>query len=246
MSKSTVLPEIRQIVGALLYASKQPVSVDRLRRALKQTAERQGGQTADYAGVTSKQIEEAVDGLKTLLEREHTGFVIREVAGGYRLENDAACGPWIRTLLDKSRPNRLSRPALETLAIIAYRQPCTRSDVEDVRGVAVDQIVRNLLEMQLVKITGRSELPGRPWLFGTTQKFLEHFGLRSLDDLPNRQDLNAFRQAEAEAEAAAKPSADDAEGEAVPDDDDAEEEHQEELELTDLADVEDEEPKDES
>ncbi len=89
---------------------------------------------------------------------------------------------------------QLSRPALETLAIIAYRQPCTRAEIEAVRGVAVDQIIRNLMEMQLIRIVGRSELPGRPWLFGTSQKFLEHFGLKRLDDLPGTEELRRLEQ----------------------------------------------------
>ena len=112
-----------------------------------------------------------------------------EVANGFRFENDSSCGPWLRHLLERGRPTRLSRPALETLAIIAYRQPVMRSEIEAVRGVAVDQIIRNLLEMQLIKIVGRSELPGRPWQFGTTQKFLEHFGLKNLMDLPGVEEL---------------------------------------------------------
>ncbi|MBN2685112.1 MAG: SMC-Scp complex subunit ScpB, partial [Pontiellaceae bacterium] len=84
---------------------------------------------------------------------------------------------------------RLSKPALETLAIVAYRQPCLRSEIEEVRGVSVDAILRKLMDMQLVRVVRRSELPGRPWLFGTTQRFLEHFGINSVDDLPGSQEL---------------------------------------------------------
>jgi segregation and condensation protein B len=124
------------------------------------------------------------------------GFSIAEVANGYRLVNDASCGPWLRRLLEKGKPSRLSPPALETLAIIAYRQPCTRAEIEAVRGVEVDQMVRNLLELQLIRLVGRSELPGRPWLIGTTQKFLEHFGLNSLDDLPGVEELRRMETAQ--------------------------------------------------
>ena len=84
---------------------------------------------------------------------------------------------------------KLSKPALETLAIIAYRQPCLRSEIENVRGVSVDAVIRKLIEMQLVKIVKRSELPGKPWLFGTTSRFLEHFGINSIDELPNSNEL---------------------------------------------------------
>ncbi|MCX7008250.1 MAG: SMC-Scp complex subunit ScpB, partial [Kiritimatiellaeota bacterium] len=98
-------------------------------------------------------------------------------------------------MLEKGRTAHLSRPALETLAIIAYRQPCTRSEIEAVRGVAVDSLIHNLLELQLIKVVGRSELPGKPWQYGTTQAFLEHFGLRAIDDLPGVEEL---RRMEAE------------------------------------------------
>ena len=104
-------------------------------------------------------------------------------------------------MLQKGRGARLSLPALETLAIVAYRQPCVRSEIEAVRGVAVDAILKNLLEMQLVRVVGRSEMPGRPWMFGTTQKFMEHFGLKSLDDLPGTDEL---RRLEAEQSARAR------------------------------------------
>ena len=88
---------------------------------------------------------------------------------------------------------KLSKPALETLAIIAYRQPCLRSEIENVRGVSVDAVIRKLIEMQLVKVLKRSELPGKPWLFGTTSRFLEHLGINSIDELPNSNELkNCF------------------------------------------------------
>ncbi len=114
---------------------------------------------------------------------------MQEVANGFRLVNASECGPWVRQLLEKSRATRLSKSALETLAVIAYRQPCTRTEIESIRGVSVDSVVRNLVELQLIKAVGRSELPGKPWLFATTNKFLEHFGLNSLSELPNRDDL---------------------------------------------------------
>ncbi|MCU0857478.1 MAG: SMC-Scp complex subunit ScpB, partial [Pontiellaceae bacterium] len=119
-----------------------------------------------------------------------------DVAHGFRLQNEINCGPWVRTLLDKDQNARLSKPALETLAIIAYRQPILRSEIESVRGVAVDQVLRNLVEMQLVRVVARSDLPGRPWLFGTTRRFLEHFGLRSLDEMPGMEELRRMAKPE--------------------------------------------------
>jgi len=195
MSDIEVLPELKQIVGALLFGAKQPLKVSDIKRILRQVAETWGGKTRDFAKATDKDVRTALAELKEDLAGQKLGIHLSEVASGFRLENDVSCGPWLRHLLARGRPSRLSRPALETLAIIAYRQPCMRSEIEAVRGVQVDQIVRNLLELQLIRIVGRSELPGRPWMFGTTQKFLEHFGINMLEDLPGVDEL---RRLEAE------------------------------------------------
>jgi segregation and condensation protein B len=194
-----VLPELKQIVGALLFGSKSPLGAAEIRRVLEQTAEIWGEHTRAYAEVSEQDIVAAIQQLRSDMAERKMGIRIQEVAEGYRLENDPVCGPWLRQLLAKGKPTRLSRPALETLAIIAYRQPCMRSEIEAVRGVAVDQILRNLLEMQLIRIVGRSQLPGRPWLFGTTQKFLEHFGLKSLNDLPGIDELRRMEVERSEA-----------------------------------------------
>jgi len=194
MSEIEVLPELKQIIGAMLFVNKLPLTVAEMRKVFQQVGEIRGGMFKDYAKVTEADLRAALELLNQELERAKIGVRLAEVANGYRLENEAKCGPWLRQLLQKGRPNRLSRPALETLAIIAYRQPCTRAEIEAVRGVAVDQIIRNLMEMQLIRIVGRSELPGRPWLFGTSQKFLEHFGLKRLDDLPGTEELRRLEQ----------------------------------------------------
>jgi segregation and condensation protein B len=195
------LPELKQIIGAMLFVRKEPLTVGEIRRVLSATADRRGGVTADFAKANEAQVRDAVGELGRELAERKLGFHVIEVAGGWRLENDANCGPWLRVMLQKGRGARLSLPALETLAIVAYRQPCVRSEIEAVRGVAVDAILKNLQEMQLVRVVGRSELPGRPWMFGTTQKFMEHFGLKSLDDLPGTDEL---RRMEAEQSARAK------------------------------------------
>jgi segregation and condensation protein B len=189
-----VLPELKEIIGSLLFASKEPVNVQQIRRVLVNTAEEEKGATKDFAKATPADIKQAVELLARDLEKAKLGFVITEVAKGYRLENQTRCGPWLREHLNKSKANRLSRPALETLAIIAYRQPVTRQDIEAVRGVAVDAIVKNLLDLQLIKVIGRSDLPGRPWLFGTTQQFLLHFGIRDIVDLPNIEELKKMKE----------------------------------------------------
>ena len=155
------------------------------------------------------EIRRAVAEVRERLAKAGVGFELAEVNGGYRLMSAEACGPWLRQMLSKGRATVLSRPAIETLAIIAYRQPVSRSEIESVRGVNAGHVIKALMEMQLVRIVGRSDLPGRPFLFGTTPAFLEHFGLKSLDDLEKiegAQDLarprenaaaaNAPRQAE--------------------------------------------------
>ncbi len=191
MNESTidVLPELKQIVGALLFAAKEPLSVKRIRKAMIETGNGFSGPYEQYAKATDKQIEGAMEQLQEDLEKAKLGLGIAKVAEAYRLQNDAACGPFVRALLEKNQTMRLSKPALETLAIVAYRQPCLRSEIEEVRGVSVDAVLRKLIDMQLVRVVRRSELPGRPWLFGTTQRFLEHFGINTIDDLPGSSEL---------------------------------------------------------
>jgi len=208
MSDVLVLPELKQVVGALLFGARKPLTPGDIRRVLQQVAENNGGPYKDYAEITKEEIEKAIRELRNDLIPLRTGFTVNEIAKGYRLENDVECGPWLRQMLEKGKAAKLSRPALESLAIIAYRQPVTRAEIESVRGVAVDQIVRNLLEMQLVRVVGRSELPGRPWLFGTTSRFLEHFGLRSLEELPNVEELKKLVESKRPAESAPEPDDD--------------------------------------
>lgn len=238
MSDVDVLPELKQILGAMLFAAKEPVSLSQMHRVFEQAAELHGGITKDFAKVTESHLREALEALRADLEKARVGVQVREVAHGYRLMNDAACGPWLRVLLEKGKANRLSRPALETLAIIAYRQPVVRSEIEAVRGVAVDQIIRNLLDMQLIRVVGRSELPGRPWMFGTTQTFLEHFGLKGLNDLPGTEELRRLENEQIRKQEAAA-------GRATEEEPPAEDGSTEESAMEDAEAPEDEEPEDE-
>lgn len=191
MSESTVdvLPELKQIVGALLFAAREPLTVKRIRKAMIETGSGFGGPYEQYAKATDSQIEGALEALQEDLDKARLGLNVARVAEAWRLQNDASCGPFVRALLEKNQTMRLSKPALETLAIVAYRQPCLRSEIEEVRGVSVDAVLRKLIDMQLVRVVRRSELPGRPWLFGTTRKFLEHFGINTIDDLPGSSEL---------------------------------------------------------
>ena len=177
---------LQEIVGALLFASQTPLTITDLRQCIR-GVEPAEGDNAEVMGVyqscTTREVEQAVHGLEKELERAGCGFRLVCAGGAYRLQTAPTCGRYVRALLKLDRPNRLSRAALETLAIIAYRQPITKSEVEQIRGVAVDTIVKTLVDLQLVRLVGRSELPGHPFLYGTTPLFLEHFGLASLSEL---------------------------------------------------------------
>lgn len=184
-----VLPEIKEIIGAMLFATREPLSIRQMVNVFRRAAQNYEGVAATFTDISAKEVTEALEELRQELEENKLGVEIAEIAEGYRMRNTKSAGPWLRELLDKGKPNKLSKPALETLSIIAYRQPIQRSQIESIRGVAVDSIVRTLLEMGLIKVVGRSELPGKPWLYGTTQTFLEHFGLKNLDELPGMVEM---------------------------------------------------------
>jgi segregation and condensation protein B len=202
------------VLEGLLFAAGTPVPVARLVEALD--------------GPDRKQVMRALDLLDAKLADDGRGLRLMRVAGGYQLRTLAEHGPWIRRLLG-GKPPRLSRALMETLAIIAYRQPCTRPEIEAIRGVDVDGVLSTLLERRLVRIVGRKEAPGRPILYGTTKDFLEVFGLPDLEALPPLKDLgelaaalNAEREIAAEEatlEGAPEPAADAPEATAeTPDD----------------------------
>jgi segregation and condensation protein B len=192
MPNVEALPELRQILGALIFGSNRALSVRELHACVVEVSEGDAA-VGVYAEVEHKHIRDALVELSRDLERHHTGFALEETAGGYRVRSDARCGRWLKHLL-KAKPQRLSRPALETMAIIGYRQPISKAEIESVRGVTVAHIIKALMEMQLVRIVGRSELPGRPFLYGTTHMFLEHFGLKNLKDLDKMAPMVLSRQ----------------------------------------------------
>jgi len=181
---------LKKIIGAMLFAARKPLKPAELKTIFSDTsADGEEAGCGQFAKIKESEICAALEQIKIDLIQTATGIHLAEVAGGFRLQTDPECGPWVRRLLNSGKPNHLSKPALETLAIIAYRQPVTRTEIESVRGVNIDHIMRNLLECQLIKIVGRSKLPGHPMLYGTTQIFLEHFGLQSIDHLPGIEQL---------------------------------------------------------
>jgi len=206
MSEANEQLTLTKIIGALLFSAKKPLKPGEIRKLLSETAETEDESICrQFAKVNENEIAAAVEQIKVGYIQAANGVQVIEVAGGFRLQTAPSCSPWLRRLLNTGRPSKLSKPTLETLAIIAYRQPIARSEIESVRGVSVDAIVRNLMECGLIKITGRSNLPGHPLLYGTTQLFLEHFGLQSIDHLPGIEQLR--RKEEERARAARQESA---------------------------------------
>ena len=183
--------ELKFILESILFSAQQPLSPKELRDVLAGAAEH----TEDSAAKALKKT--SVDAISTALEelaREHEqaqrSYRLVCVAGSWQFASQPEFAPWIKSLVGhRSRPPRLSQPALETLAIIAYRQPITRAEIEQVRGVAVDGVMQTLLERNLVEQVGRAEVIGRPMTYGTTNDFLEYFGIKNLDDLPAADEL---------------------------------------------------------
>jgi segregation and condensation protein B len=178
-----------RVVEALLFSAQKPLSIRELLVAVKGAGLENELSANEFGRATEAEVAAALEQLKMEYVQEQRAFQIIEKAEGWQLATDPAFAPWVRQLFPAPKPVRLSAPALETLAIIAYRQPVTRADVEAVRGVNIDGVLQTLMERGLVKIAGRAEIPGRPLLYETTQLFLDHFGLRNLDELPNVEEL---------------------------------------------------------
>lgn len=206
MSEEVKVPlpdSLQEIVGALLFASETPLTAAELREAVRAVDAEEGEnrEVMDvYRTCTSKEIESALRGLEKALEVAGVGFRLVCAGGAYRIQTVPSCGRYVRAMLRLDRPSRLGRASLEALAIIAYRQPLTKSEIEDIRGVDVTANLKTLMDLQLIRLVGRSELPGHPFLYGTTPLFLEHFGLASLQQLneidPTLQRSNPRQKAE--------------------------------------------------
>ena len=201
--------ELIKIIEALLFSYQEPLSVEHMGRAVRETAreivEAAGSDAeaaAPLANVTDEVVGQTLQELIATYERDGRSFTVVERSTGWRLCAKAEYAEWCRALYPGKKPQRLSLPALETLAIIAYRQPITKAGIEAVRGVSVDAMVQMLLDRGLVRVEGRAELPGKPLLYGTTEGFLEHFAIRTIDDLPNAQELRRAKLPTAESEAA--------------------------------------------
>jgi segregation and condensation protein B len=181
---------LAKIIEAILFSAQKPLSMREIATAMKSAqADPAGAGPNEFSRVREAEVAAALEELKIQYVEQQRAFQLVEKAEGWQLATDPQYAQWVRQLFPAPKPARLSAPALETLAIIAYRQPITRADVEAVRGVNIDGVLQTLMERGLVKIAGRAEIPGRPLLYETTQFFLDHFGLRNLEELPNVEEL---------------------------------------------------------
>ncbi len=179
--------ELKNVLEAILFSAQKPLTVKEL-VAICADAGEHGGRK--FTKAKPREIIEALEGLAAEHEAAERTFRLSCVAEAWQFTSQQDYAPWIKALVgQKQRAPRLSKPALETLAIIAYRQPVTRAQMEEIRGVAVDGVMGTLLERELVEVVGRADAPGRPQTYGTTQLFLEYFGLRGLEELPNATEL---------------------------------------------------------
>jgi segregation and condensation protein B len=174
------MDDLKAIIESLLFVAETPLKIDKIKTILE-LEDRDA-------------VRDALTSLAEEYESGKRGFFLSEVAGGFQLRTRPEYSHWIRRLKD-TRPARLSQAAMETLAIIAYKQPVLRSDIEYLRGVDCGGTLRTLLERRLIRIMGRKDLPGRPMIYGTTREFLELFDLRDLRELPSLKDLKDLGEA---------------------------------------------------
>lgn len=174
---------LKLIIESLLFSSEKPITIKEIHSCLPE--------------VKISDIKSALTVLKYEFEAMGRSFGLREVADGFQFRSHSQYGPYILRMLQKS-PTRLSRASLETLAIIAYKQPILRHEIERLRGVDVGGILRTLLEKDLIRIMGRKNLPGRPLIYGTTKRFLELFDLKDISSLPKLKEIKAFGHEEYE------------------------------------------------
>lgn len=173
------MEDLKAILEAIVFAADSPVSAERIAEVLPE--------------VPKSQIVDKLRELRKELEERRAGIELAEVAGGFQFRTRMEFAPWIRKLR-ASRPAALSPAALETLAVVAYRQPLVKAEIDRIRGVDVGGTLKGLLDKKLVRIVGRKDVPGKPLLYGTTRRFLEVFGLKDLSELPTLRELKELPQ----------------------------------------------------
>lgn len=205
--------QLIQIIEALIFAAPEPVTTAEIMKAVRRAAaDSEAPQAREWESISQKKIETAIAELGEHLAETERSIELQEGASGWRFVTRSDYADWIRALLPEMRPEKLSPAALETLALVAYRQPITKADIEAVRGVSVDGQIHKLVDRNLIRVGGRADLPGRPMLYETTDEFMEHFGVKDLEDLPNSEELRTVdlptAEDEKEEEEAENPEAD--------------------------------------
>lgn len=169
---------IKSVVEALLFVSERPLTIEQVKNVLD--------------NLNPGEIRVILEGLSAEYEQSNRGIRIVEVAGGFQMITAPSFATFLKKFYKGRHAERLSKPALETLAIIAYKQPLTRAEIEFLRDVNVDGVMKSLTDKNLIRISGRKKAPGRPFVYGTTRQFLEHFGLKSLNELPKMEDFSSL------------------------------------------------------
>lgn len=178
--------ELKQVVEALIFSSPEPVSPESIRTVV--------AAKADGLEVSEAELREIIAGLNTEYEREMRAFRIKEIGGGFVFATRSAFHPWLEHIQHESTLRKISQTALETLAIIAYKQPITKPEVDHIRGVDSGYVVKQLLEKGLIAIAGRNDGPGRALLYKTSNGFLKHFGLKAITELPKPREIEEILQ----------------------------------------------------
>jgi len=177
---------LKSVIEALLFAAENPLTIEQAKNAL--------------GNLDAVSVRRLLEELKAEYEQTNRGIRLVEVAGGFQMITAPTAAVFLKKLFKQRRAERLSKPSLETLAIIAYKQPVTKLEIESLRNVNVDGVMKSLLDKNLIRISGRKKAPGRPFVFGTSRQFLEYFGLKSLDDLPKMAEFPAMAQKQEEDE----------------------------------------------
>jgi segregation and condensation protein B len=173
------MENVKAVIEALIFASDAPLALEKIRIIL--------------SGVEKSEIKEALDKIILEYNERQSGIYLQEVAGGFQFRTRPELSSWVKKL-KSTKPHSLSPQAMETLAIVAYKQPIVKSEIESIRGVDVGAPLRSLLDRKLIRIVGRKDVPGKPIIYGTTRKFLEVFNLKDLMDLPNLRELKELNQ----------------------------------------------------
>lgn len=169
---------IKAVIEALLFSSDKPILIEQIKNL--------------FTDLEPAQIRKMLEELKSEYENDNRGIRIVEVAGGFHMVTAPDFSSYLKKFYKQKHSERFSKPALETLAIIAYKQPVTRREIESIRDVNVDGVVNHLKDLGIIRISGRKQAPGRPFVYSTTREFLEYFGLRSLEELPKMEDFSTL------------------------------------------------------